>query len=450
MTDMGQDTGDMKAIIGLGMTGLSCARHFLRTGEPFRVIDNRLNPPGLAALQEMAPEVEISLGDIRDETLAGVDCLVLSPGVDPRQPVIQAAAARGVSLSGDIDIFSREAGAAIVAVTGSNAKSTVVSLLGEMAHACGVDAAVGGNIGIPALDLLQRDRQALYILELSSFQLETVKHLGAEVASILNIGSDHLDRYDDMQGYIDAKQEIYRGASFAVINRHDPQTQVRGEQGCRTISFGLDAPEEGHFGLQEVAGRAMLSCGGQALMAVEELRLVGQHNVMNALAALAIGECAGLELEGMLTALRSFAGLPHRCQWVSEYHGVNFYNDSKATNPAACIAAIEGLADKGPIHLIAGGQGKGADFSVLREVFKRHVDSLVLIGEDAASMKQVLQDVTPITMAQSMNEAVARAYAGAIAGDIVLLSPACASHDMFQDYQQRGDSFVESVRGLQV
>lgn len=445
-----ENTGDMKAIIGLGMTGLSCARHFLRTGEPFRVIDSRQNPPGLAELKALAPEVEISLGAISDEALEDVDTLVLSPGVDPRQPAIRAAVSRGVSLSGDIDIFSREAGAAIIAVTGSNAKSTVVTLLGEMARASGVDAALGGNIGIPALDLLHQSRHSLYILELSSFQLETVEHLGAEVASILNISSDHLDRYDDFQAYTNAKQRIYQGSSFAVINRHDPLTCVMSEQGCRIVSFGLDSPQEGQFGITDEGGRTMLSCGQDGLMPLEDLRIAGSHNVMNALAALAIGECAGLDREGMLTALRNFTGLPHRCQWVAEWRGVSFYNDSKGTNPGACIAAIEGLASRGRIRLIAGGQGKGADFAVMKDVLSRHVDSLILIGEDAAEMQDTLQDVVPVVRAASMNEAVARAYAGSSAGDIVLLSPACASFDMFEGYQHRGDCFVEAVRGLKV
>lgn len=445
-----QNTGDMKAIIGLGMTGLSCARHFLRTGEPFRVIDSRQNPPGLAELKELAPEVEITLGVISEEALEGVDTLVLSPGIDPRQPAIRAAVSRGVSLSGDIDIFSREAGAAIVAVTGSNAKSTVVTLLGEMAKASGLEAALGGNIGIPALDLLHQSRHSLYILELSSFQLETVEHLGAEVSSILNISSDHLDRYDDFEAYRDAKQRIYRGTSFAVINRHDPLTHVVSEKGCRTISFGLDTPQEGQFGITDQDGQAMLSCGQDCLMPLAELRIAGSHNVMNALAALAIGECAGLDREGMLTALRNFTGLPHRCQWVADCRGVSFYNDSKGTNPGACIAAIEGLASRGRIRLIAGGQGKGADFAVMKDVLSRHVDSLVLIGEDAAEMQAVLQDSVPVVRATGMHEAVARAYAGASVGDVVLLSPACASFDMFEGYQHRGDCFVEAVRGLSV
>lgn len=440
---------DKHVIVGLGMTGLSCARHLRRRQLPFAVMDTRATPPGIEAFRSEFPDVEVTLGRLDADAIAAADVLVLSPGVDPRLPEIRAALGMGVRSTGDIDMFARANRQPIVAITGSNAKSTVTTLLGEMARAAGRAVAVAGNIGTPVLDLLVQDAAELYVLELSSFQLETTSNLGATVATVLNLSEDHMDRYDSMQDYLAAKQRIFQGCRKAVVNRDDPASAPTPESAIEIFSFGLAPCDDANaFVLLSHAGEEWLGFGKQPLLPVSELRIAGQHNVANALAALALGHALGLAWEPMLATLRSFKGLKHRCQWVANLSNVPWYNDSKGTNVGATVAAIQGLARQGRVILLAGGVGKGADFSELAPVMAAHGHSAILFGEDADRIAQVLQPVVPVLHARSLQHAVELAHGSAVAGDVVLLSPACASFDMFRNYEHRGDIFVQAVQEL--
>jgi UDP-N-acetylmuramoylalanine--D-glutamate ligase len=436
-------------IVGLGMTGLSCARYLEREQIPFSVMDTRTKPPGLDVFRAEFPEVEVTAGKLDAEKLAAADVLVMSPGVDLRLPEIQQAIRSGVKVTGDIDIFAKVIKAPIVAITGSNAKSTVTMLVGEMARAAGKQVEVAGNIGTPVLDLLARNTAELYVLELSSFQLETTTDLGAEVATVLNLSEDHMDRYDSMADYRKAKHRIFQGCRHIVINRDDAATCPDNAAGLKVLSFGLrtDVQPES-FSVLQSGNEQYLGFNGQALLSVQELRIAGQHNVANALAALALGYAIGLDWEPMLGTLRTFKGLKHRCQWVAEIGGVSWYNDSKGTNVGATVAAVNGLGVKGKVILLAGGVGKGADFSELGPVMARYGRLAIVFGEDAKKIESVLQDNVPVVRANSMQDAVLKAKAAAQGGDIVLLSPACASFDMFRNYEHRGEMFVQAVEGL--
>jgi len=364
-------------------------------------------------------------------------------------PALQAAAARGVRLSGDIELFARHTKAPIVAITGSNAKSTVTTLVGEMAAQAGKRVAVGGNLGTPALDLLGDDVE-LYVLELSSFQLETTDQLDAEVATVLNISEDHMDRYSGLPAYHLAKHRVFRGARQVVVNRQDALSRPLPVEGQPCWTFGLNAPDFKAFGLREVEGEKHLAFEFQPLMPVRELKVRGAHNQSNALAALALGHAVGLPFAPMLEALRAFTGLAHRCQWGREREAVNWYDDSKATNVGAALAAIEGLgADiDGQLVLIAGGDGKGADFSALRGPVARHCRAVVLLGRDADRLAEALGDEVAQVRVTTLEEAVQRSAALARPGDAVLLSPACASLDMFRNFEERGRLFAQAVGAL--
>ena len=388
-------------------------------------------------------------GELDVEFLCRADELYVSPGLALATPALQAAAARGVKLSGDIDLFARNAKAPIVAISGSNAKSTVTTLVGEMAVAAGKRVAVGGNLGMPALDLLSDDVE-LYVMELSSFQLETTHQLGAEVATVLNVSEDHMDRYSGLPAYHLAKHRIFRGARQVVVNRQDALTRPLMSDGLPCWTFGLGAPDFKAFGLREENGEKYLAFEFQNLMPVRELKVRGAHNQANALAALALGHAVGLPFDAMLSSLRTFTGLEHRCQWVRELDGVSYYNDSKATNVGAALAAIDGLGMDmdGKLVLIAGGDGKGADFSGLRDSVTRYCRAVVLIGRDADLIADALGDAVPQVRAASLDEAIAQCRALAQPGDAVLLSPACASFDMFKNYEERGQLFARAVGAL--
>lgn len=438
-----------RIVVGLGKSGLSTARYLAKQGIPFALADTRPTPPNLAALQTEFPNVDIRCGDLDVDFLCQSRELLVSPGLPPNTPALLDAAARGVRISGDIDLFSRVAKAPIVAITGSNAKSTVTTLVGLMAQAAGKRVAVGGNLGTPALDLLADDVE-LYVLELSSFQLETTEHLGAEVATCLNVSEDHMDRYRRLAVYHRAKHRIFRGARQIVINRDDPLTQPILTEGTPCWSFGLDQPQFKDFGLLEVNGERHLAFQFEPLMPIRELKIRGTHNQANALAALALGHAVGLPFSAMLDALRQFTGLPHRCQWITEHKGITYYDDSKATNVGAALAAIEGLgADiEGKLILIAGGDGKGADFSALAAPIAQYCRAVILIGRDAPLLTEVLKDTVPLIQAKTLEEAVASATACAQTGDAVLLSPACASLDMFKNFEERGRIFANTAREL--
>lgn len=440
-------------IVGLGQTGLSVARHLHARGVAFAVVDSRGNPPGKDELLAQFPDAPYHFGAFADalELFAAAATLVVSPGIAVATPEIRAASERGAEIIGDIELFVREAKAPVIAITGSNGKSSVTTLVDLMAQQAGMKSYAGGNLGYAALDLLEQPTPDLYVMELSSFQLETTQSLHAVAAVVLNVSEDHMDRYPSFADYAAAKQVSYQNCGCAVVNRDDPvvmamlATLLDAER-SRSVSFGLNIPTDGQYGIREHAGKRWLAKGDTLLLAVDEMKLPGEHNYANALAALALGEAAGIPLEGMLAALREFTGLSHRTQWVRERNGVNWYNDSKGTNVGATLAALAGLPGK--TVLIAGGQGKGADFSPLRPVAAEKARALVLIGEDRNKLAAVVQGYAPYIFAGDMAEAVMTAAGLAQAGDNVLLSPACASFDMFKGYAHRGDVFSEAVRSL--
>lgn len=442
--DMIASSGD-GVIFGLGATGLSCARHLHREGRRFTVIDTRSAPPELATLQQEMPDVPVFAGDIPESIVTRGGEWVVSPGIALEHPLVLRALDAGAEVVGDTDLFMRAAQAPVVGITGSNAKSTVTALLGEMALEAGLNAGIGGNLGTPALDLLAEDRD-LYVLELSSFQLERAGDLGLTVATVLNVSADHLDRHGTLPRYHQAKHRIFRGCHKAVVNRDDPLTLPLLAANVPVVSWRLREPELNGFGVRPMDDAETLCLGFEPLLPVAELGIKGRHNVANALAAFALGHAAGLPLDAMVAAARRFVGLPHRCQLVLEADGIRFVNDSKGTNVGATVAALEGLADNRNVVLLAGGVGKGQDFRQLRSALQSHCKALVLIGEAAADMEQSVADVVPVQQAIDMADAVARATALATEGDVVLLSPACASFDMFSGYPARGDAFVSAVQ----
>jgi UDP-N-acetylmuramoylalanine--D-glutamate ligase len=451
MTRANDNTGGMAKtlIVGLGVTGLSCARYLAAQGVQLAIADSRERPPGLAGLLESFPDVAVFLGAFDERLFASAERIVVSPGMPVATPEIAAAAARGVPVIGDIELFARAADAPVVAITGSNGKSTVTTLVGEMAKASGVRAAVGGNLGTPALDLLD-DAVELYVLELSSFQLETTSSLRAAVATVLNVSDDHMDRYTDTEAYAAAKARILCGAGVGVYNADDPRVAaMSGADDAWYFTLGA-ASSDKMFGLCRVDGRDYLARGEQPLLACDELRMPGRHNQANALAALAIGTALGLDIEAMRRVLQRFEGLPHRTQWVAAHAGVTWYNDSKGTNVGATLSALEGLdsGDDSRTVLIAGGDCKGADLAPLSAALGRYARAVVLIGRDAGRVAAVVPDSVPAVMAGDMRAAVAQARDLARPGDRVLLSPACASLDMFAGYAQRGEVFVREVRRI--
>jgi UDP-N-acetylmuramoylalanine--D-glutamate ligase len=438
-----------RIVVGLGKSGMSLVRFLANRGVAFAVADTRENPPELATLRRDYPQVEVRCGELDVEFLCRADELYVSPGLALATPALQQAAARGVKLSGDIELFARNAKAPIVAISGSNAKSTVTTLVGEMAVAAGKRVAVGGNLGTPALDLLSDDVE-LYVMELSSFQLETTDQLGAEVATVLNVSEDHMDRYSGLPAYHLAKHRIFRGARQVVVNRQDALSRPLIGEGVPCWTFGLNTPDINGFGLREENGEKYLAFQFEHLMPVRELKIRGAHNQANALAALALGHAVGLPLDAMLYSLRTFAGLVHRCQWVRELNGVSYYDDSKATNVGAALAAIEGLGSdiSGKLVLIAGGDGKGADFSALKAPVATHCRAVVLLGRDAELLAETFGELVPLIRVKTLEEAVQRAAESAQEGDAVLLSPACASLDMFKNFEERGRLFAQAVGDL--
>lgn len=433
-------------IIGLGKTGLSCARFLAAQGVPLAVTDSRAQPPGLVKLQQELPDVAVFAGGFDPAAFAAAQQLIVSPGVSLHEPLIAEALMRGTPVLGDVELFARHARAPVVAITGSNGKSTVTTLVGAMAKYAGLNVRVGGNLGTPALDLLDTTEPDLYVLELSSFQLETTASLNAVAAAVLNISVDHMDRYKDMDEYITAKERIYRGTGVMVLNADDAAVMAMAQQGRHEVRFGLGKPAGDNFGLIEHAGAAWLARGDRPLIAVADVRIKGLHNVANALASLALGDAVNFPMEAMLDALHVFPGLPHRSQWVAEVDGVAWYNDSKGTNVGATLAALQGMPGK--VVLIAGGLGKGADFTPLRQAAVHKARAVVLIGRDASLIETALNGVVPVAHAASMEDAVTQAHYLAQPGDVVLLSPACASFDMFSDYEERGRVFSDAVLRL--
>ena len=431
-------------IIGLGLTGLSVARWCVRQNQAFDLCDTRAELNNLADIQAQFPQASIYLGALDAELLKNYQELIVSPGVAISTPAIQAAQAAGVKVSGDVEVFARHCTKPVVAITGSNGKSTVTTLVGELLNAAGKKAAIGGNIGVPVLDMPEAD---IYVLELSSFQLETTASLTAIAATILNISEDHLDRYENMAGYIAAKQRIFLHAKNAVINDDDIQAQPNKK--LSALHFGLSAPKSGQFGLVKYQGESWIAFGEKRLVAASTLKIKGQHNLANVMAALALVKYAGVEPETVISALTEFAGLPLRCQWLGEKNGVSFYNDSKGTNVGSTLAAINGLGPeiKGKIWLLAGGEGKEQDFSPLAAVCQKYVAEVLCFGKDG---QKIAADIAGCLTSYQINlsDALARSCLLAKEGDVVLLSPACASFDQFKNYVHRGECFNQMVEAL--
>jgi UDP-N-acetylmuramoylalanine--D-glutamate ligase len=442
----------LNLIVGLGKTGLSCARYLARKGEPFAVTDSRLDPPGLAELKKEFPHCEIALGAFSADLFTKAKRLIISPGVPLTEPLIIAAKARNIPIIGDIELFALEACAPIVAITGSNGKSTVTTLVGEMAKAAGLHVQVGGNLGTPALDLLQQDQICdLYVLELSSFQLETTHSLQVAAATVLNISPDHMDRYADLNAYVAAKQRIYAHCKTAILNQDDVLSFPEKNNKAQKNYFTIQAPQENQWGLREQNGQIYLAKGENNVLPISAMRMKGRHNWANALAALALGEAVQLPLPVMLETLKNFTGLEHRCQWVAEHENIAWYNDSKGTNVGATRAAIDGLGGAlqgSKIILLAGGLGKDADFTSLQMPVREYVRTAILFGQDAAAIGTALAPVTTIIYVKDMAEAVQVAEQQAQSGDAVLLSPACASFDMFNNFEHRGQIFMALVKDL--
>jgi UDP-N-acetylmuramoylalanine--D-glutamate ligase len=442
-------TAEMKHIIlGLGKTGLSFARYLGKKKIPFTVVDTRTHPPCLDEFKQTFPFASVYLGhELKPELLQQADMIYLSPGIALNHPILSSINHNpGTNLVSDIELFARNTQVPIVAITGTNAKGTVTTLVETMASYAQCKVKVGGNIGNPALGLLDDYEPDVYVLEISSFQLETTQSLRAHVATVLNVSDDHQDRHLTRENYIAIKQRVYQNCKIAVWNRNDRNTYPHDYQ--KNISFGID-PSETEFGVRTMHDQPWLCYGKQPWLPTEELSLTGCHNWANALAALAIAQALELPRQSSLAALRNFKGLPHRCQLVAEKSGVRWYNDSKATNVGACAAAISGLAPKlGKIILIAGGLAKDADFYPLRPLMKDYVKHLILIGTDAPLLRRALQDTTQITDAHDLMHAVELAQQKAQSNDIVLLSPACASLDMFENYEARGKYFSQLVKQL--
>ncbi|WP_022976185.1 UDP-N-acetylmuramoyl-L-alanine--D-glutamate ligase [Nevskia ramosa] len=444
---MGRYANQFILVVGLGKSGSSTVRYLAREGATLALTDSRATPAGVDELLELAPGAVLKLGAFAaPEPLSQFAFAVVSPGVPLDDPFIARLRAAKIELIGDIELFARAVGdTPVIGITGSNGKSTVTELVGAMAREAGVNVGVGGNLGTPALDLLDDARQ-LYVLELSSFQLETTETLKLAAATVLNISPDHLDRHGSIERYTAAKARIYAHAQTAIVNRDDRSTHTGAHTARRVISFGPDVPGKGHYGLIQHDGEPWAARGDTPLFPLASLKIEGQHNAVNALAAFALAEAAGLNEVGIFSALFSFPGLAHRCEWVADLDGVSWINDSKGTNVGATLAALQGL--QGPLVWIAGGQGKGQDFSALRAPLAEKARAAILFGQDAAAIQKDLGGRIEVKRVDDLAAAVAEARTIARHGDRVLLSPACASLDQFKNYEERGSRFRELVREL--
>ncbi|KTD22193.1 UDP-N-acetylmuramoylalanine--D-glutamate ligase [Legionella lansingensis] len=439
-------------VAGLGKTGHSIAGFLSRRNQPFVVFDTRKNVEGLAAFNAEFPGVDVFLGELPTAIYKQLEGIIASPGISLDEPFLQEAFRLNIPVFGDIECLAREIHAPVIAITGTNGKSTVTTLVGEMAKAAGLTVAVAGNIGLPVLDLLDDAQQYdMWVLELSSFQLDLTHSLKPVAATILNVTPDHLDRHHTLEAYTQSKQRIYRNAAFLLYNRDDELTQpLPAYQQANRFNYGLNSPQSNNWGIVEQNGINYLARGEDCFLEVDKLHIKGKHNWQNALAACALASAAGIDRQYIVSVLQSFSGLPHRCQWVRTLDNVDWINDSKGTNIGATISAISGIGGsmQGKIVLIAGGQGKGADFTPLRTPVTDYVRTVVLIGEDADKIANALDDVVPVLRASSLDGAVTLAKQQAKPGDVVLLSPACASFDMFRDFNHRGEAFSHLVGNL--
>ena len=436
-------------VLGLGKTGLSCAQFLADRNVDFSIMDSRKTPPGTEALNKYLPNVDCLFGGFNVNVVKDYDVLLVSPGISVKEPIIKYALENNKKIIGDVEVFALCTDKPVVAITGSNGKSTVTALLGEMARQANINSAVGGNIGVPVLDLLADDGSTeLYVLELSSFQLETTHSLNAAVSTILNVSEDHMDRYDSFSEYKVAKQKIYHGDGIVILNKDEQQTNSLNKI-RNTNYFSLQRPvSENEFGLINEDSKSWLARGKDKLIEISCLKIKGQHNISNALAALALGDSVNIPMPAMITALEKFTGLPHRTQWVRECKGVNWINDSKATNVGAALAAINGIGNdttEPGLIVLLGGQGKEQDFSPLQHALITYAKFVLIYGEDAQLIKDSISPQTKNKMVQNLTDAVNEASLIAQSGDTVLLSPACASFDMFSGFEQRGDEFIRLV-----
>lgn len=435
-----------------------------RHGAIVSVADTRTEPPRAGELKRELPDVALECGEFSDARVRAADLIAISPGVDRRTPSVAAAIKRGMPVVGDVELFgltlmeletrnSKLENARILAITGTNGKSTVTRMAGDICAAAGLDTVVAGNIGTPVLDALteiENGRAApdAFVLELSSFQLESTTSLNADAAAMLNLSADHLDRYDGMDAYVAAKTRVFNGSGAQVLNRDDAASSAMKLPGRTVHRFGLTTPRGAReWGIAQRGNKPWLARGDQMLLPVDELPIAGLHNAANALAAGALCRAIGVADKAIVTALRNFKGLPHRVEKVAEIDGVTFYDDSKGTNVGSTVAALNGFAQ--PVVLIAGGDDKSQDFGPLRAAVKRHARAVVLIGRDRERIAAALDGCgVPLTRVDDMTQAVAGAYAASRRGDAVLLSPACASYDMFRNYAHRGEVFAAAARKL--
>jgi len=430
-------------IVGLGLTGQSCVDFLYRSDRSLTVVDTRVNPPGLTAFQKRYQDVALHAGELPEEIILAADLIVVSPGVDLRSPVFIAAQKAGLPIIGDVEIFALYVDAPVIGITGSNGKSTVTTLVGDIARFAGLKVAVGGNIGEPVLTLL-KEHADVYVLELSSFQLESVYSLACEVAVVLNLSMDHMDRYNSFEDYVTAKQRIFSHARYCVVNADDEVVMSLLSDACQKICFSSNCSNDDIYGLEVVNGKTKVCYKGGNVLSLDTLRVPGKHNQVNAVAATAIAQAMGWPIQAIEQALKEFKGLQHRCELILEADGRRWINDSKGTNVGATVAALDGL--DGPLVLIAGGDGKGADFSPLCQAMEGKVLQAVLIGQDAAKIAAAIEGKVVYQYAHDMDEAVALAAKSAPAESVILLSPACASLDMYANYQQRGDAFTQAVK----
>jgi UDP-N-acetylmuramoylalanine--D-glutamate ligase len=435
-------------VVGMGLTGLSCARFFAAKGVNFRVVDSRINPELKTVFETEFPDIEKHYGEFTDSLFNKNDILVVSPGMPLSNPSIKYALSIGATLTSDIEIFLNEVNTRIIAITGSNGKSTVTTLVGEILKAEELRVCVAGNIGIPVLEqCLIADQFDVFVLELSSFQLERLATMRADAVTILNVTEDHMDRYNSFNDYLKAKQRIFSNSEHVVFHRDDTLTHPLDKK-VKSLSYGFSEPANDEFGVVVENNIEWIVFGKKKIFITQNLKIKGRHNILNAMAAMALCKCLNISWQAMTTALSEFKGLQHRCEWVQEIKGISFYNDSKATNVGAAVAAINGFESSAKrLFLIAGGLDKDSDFSSMASVIQKKVEHVFLIGRDANKLEQAIgKDLC--THCIDIYVAVNDAFHAASFGDVVLLAPACASFDMFKNYEDRGDTFVKAVMGL--
>jgi UDP-N-acetylmuramoylalanine--D-glutamate ligase len=434
-------------VIGMGQTGASCIPYLLSRGYSVTALDSRLNPPYSKKIQSDYPQVKTVHGVFDKAVINKADMIVVSPGVSLKEPAIADAISQGKDIVGDIELFAREVKVPVVAITGSNGKSTVTTLVGLICQANKMNVEIAGNIGVPVLSLLNKKDIDIFVLELSSFQLETTKSLNALASTVLNISPDHMDRYENEEEYINAKARIFQGDGVMVLNHDDANVRAMAVKDRKVFWYGLGEPESHMmFGIITYMGERWVSRGQNRLFPVSEIALVGEHNLVNVLAALVIATVAGVPTEIARDVVKEFKGLPHRTEVVAECNDVIWINDSKGTNVGSTTAALSGV--RRPVILIAGGEGKGADFSPLAIAIKKYAKAVILLGRDAELIAQTISEEVPVYMVEDIQQAVKKSASISVAGDAVLLSPACASFDMYKNYEQRGDIFRECVHKL--